>query len=137
MIRYHRANHVAWRRVGDETVVVHLGRKLMLAFNEPGAAVWNALEREHDPVAIARVVLDGAEGAAAAEAVEAFLQELGREGVVEADPAGGESLGAVAGPTLAGGPAVAWREELRAFGVNQCGFFPAGGGPCQGNPHRS
>ena len=135
VIKYRRADHVAWRRVGDETVVVHLDRKQMLGLNEAGSVVWSALEREHDLEAITRALGDHPDEATLRQ-VDAFLRDLGREGFVETEPAG-TPLASEPAVLPAGAPAITWREELRAFGIGQCGFFPAGGGPCQGNPHQS
>ncbi len=44
-MRYQRVKNVAWRRIGADTVIVNLGRRRMLAVNEAGGAVWEALAR--------------------------------------------------------------------------------------------
>ena len=43
---YQRVKNVAWRRIGDETVIVNLDRRRMLALNEAGGAVWDAFAAE-------------------------------------------------------------------------------------------
>lgn len=114
---YRRVKNVAWRRMGDETIIVNLGRRRMLAVNEAGGAVWDAL-------AAGPAELPG-------EAAP-FLADLEGEGIVERAP----SDAGAAGVAIAGAPSVLWREELNHFGVG-CGFLPAQGGACQGNPNRS
>ncbi len=114
---YQRIKNVAWRRVGDETVIVHLARRRMLAVNGAGGAVWEALARGAS-------VLPG-------EAAP-FLADLEAEGVVERLE---EEPGAAV-PLCAGGtPAVVWREELHHFGG--CSFLPGQGDLCDQNPQNS
>jgi hypothetical protein len=116
---YRRVKNVAWRQVGSETVIVNLGRRRMLAVNEAGGAVWEALV--------------GGAPVAPGEATP-FLADLEAEGVVERADSGEDGV-AVAVPP-GGAPTVLWREELNHFGAG-CGFMPGQGGTCQGNPHRS
>jgi len=111
-MRYRRAKTVAWRRVGDETVIVNLGRRRMLAVNEAGAEVWEGL----------------AVGAAVAPGNAAFLADLEAEGVVE-PVAGDEPGAAVPGP--AAGAAVLWRESLNHLGGG-CAFMPGESDACNG-----
>ena len=116
---YQRVKNVAWRRIGDETVIVNLGRRRMLAVNEAGGAVWDALAK-------GPAELPGDAGP--------FLADLEVEGIVERVPSDAGAAGVL---TAAGcAPAVLWREELNHFGIG-CGFLPAQGGLCQGNPNRS
>jgi hypothetical protein len=116
---YQRVKNVAWRRIGEETVIVNLGRRRMLAVNEAGGAVWEALVG-------GAPVLPG-------EAAP-FLADLEGEGIVER-VAADEGAAAVALPAVQA-PTVLWREELNHFGAG-CGFLPGQGGTCQGNPNRS
>jgi hypothetical protein len=74
-MRYQRVKNVAWRRIGEETVIVHLARRRMLAVNEAGGAVWESLA--------------GGEAVAFGEAGP-FLADLEAEGVVERLSAEGE-----------------------------------------------
>ncbi len=113
-MRYRRVENVAWRRIGAETVVVNLGRRRMLALNEAGGTLWEAL----------------AGGAVACETAGPFLQDLETEGVVERVADGDE-----AAPAVTGTPAVLWREELHAFGG--CSFLPGQGDLCDQNPQNS
>ncbi len=115
-MRYQRVKNVAWRRIGAETVVVNLGRRRMMALNEAGGAVWEALSGG---------------GSVAAEA-SPFLADLEAEGVVER-LAEGDGGAAVA---VAGTPAVLWREELHRFGTD-CAFMPTQSEICNQGPQSS
>jgi hypothetical protein len=114
---YRRIRNVAWRRVGAETVIVNLGRRRMLAVNEAGGALWEALAR----------------GASVRPGEAAsFLADLEAEGVVER--LAEEDEAAVSIPA-AGTPTVVWREELHHFGG--CSFLPGQGDLCDQNPQNS
>ncbi len=115
-MRYQRVKNVAWRRIGDETVIVNLGRRRMLAVNEAGGAVWEALARG---------------GAVTPGEAAPFLADLEAEGVVE--PLAVEGEGAAV--TVPGTPAVLWREELHHFGG--CSFVPDESTVCDQNPYNS
>jgi hypothetical protein len=118
-MRYQRVKNVAWRRIGAETVIVNLGRRRMLAVNEAGGTVWEAL----------------AKGAAVSPGEAApFLADLEAEGIVERlgdDGAGSAAVAVPPGPS----PTVLWREELHNFGG--CGFMPGQGDLCNTNPQNS
>jgi hypothetical protein len=111
-MRYQRVKNVAWRRVGGVTVIVNLGRRRMLAVNEAGGALWEALA-ERAPVVPGEAV--------------PFLADLEAEGVVE-------RLADESGPAAAippgSTPTVVWREELNHFGGG-CSFLPGGGDVCE------
>lgn len=113
---YQRVKNVAWRRVGGEMLVVNLGRRRMLALNEAGGEVWEALARG---------------GAVAASEADPFLADLLSEGVVErvAD----ENGAALAVP---GTPTVIWREELHRFG-GSCSMMSDQSPLCDQNPQSS
>ncbi len=116
---YRRVKNVAWRRIGEHTIIVNLGRRRMLAVNEAGGAVWDAL--------------GGGPAELPGEAAP-FLDELETEGVVERAGSDAGRAGTAMPPGNA--PAVLWREELNHFGVG-CGFMAGQGGACQANPNRS
>jgi hypothetical protein len=118
-MRYQRVKDVAWRRMGEETVIVNLARRRMLAVNEAGGAVWDAL----------------AEGASVLPGEAApFLADLEAEGIVER--LGVDEAGAAVAVPPGWAPTVVWREELNHFG-GACALLPAQGGPCSQNPSRS
>jgi hypothetical protein len=118
-MRYQRVKNVAWRRVGEETVIVNLGRRRMLAVNEAGGAVWEAL-------------VAGA-SALPAEA-GSFLADLEAEGIVERVAAEEAEVPVAVFPD--GAPTVLWREKLQSFG-GPCGLLPSEGGLCQSSPSQS
>ncbi len=115
---YQRVKNVAWRRVGEETVIIHLGRRRMLAVNAAGSTVWETLVRGAS-------VLPG-------EAAS-FLADLAVEGVVERLA----EEGGTAVPVSPGGtPRVVWREELHRFGAG-CAFIPDQSDICNQGPYNS
>ncbi len=63
-----RAAHVAWRRVGDETVIIHLRNKRIYVLNSSGGFFWHGL--------------DGARGP------DEFLEGLGRKASLPDDAPG-------------------------------------------------
>jgi hypothetical protein len=111
-MRYQRVKNVAWRRIGQEMVVVNLGRRRMVALNEAGAEIWEKL----------------AAGTAVAPGDGAFLADLETEGVVE--QVSGDESGAADPGSARGTPLVVWREALNHFGG--CAFLPAEGDLCNG-----
>ncbi len=116
---YKRVKNVAWRRIGEETVILNLGRRRMLAVNEAGGAVWETLAK-------GTPVLPG-------EAAP-FLADLEAEGVVErlAADEGGAAVAVPPGRA----PTVVWREELHHFGVD-CSFLAGTSDLCNQNPSAS
>jgi hypothetical protein len=112
-MRYQRVKNVAWRRIGGQTVIVNLGRRRMLAVNEAGGAVWDALAEEAP-------ALPGEAGP--------FLADLEAEGVVERLAA--DEAGAAVAVPAGWAPTVVWREELQHFGG--CAFLQGQGELCSG-----
>lgn len=117
---YRRVAHVAWRRIGRETVVLDLKSKRVYALNEVGGEVWDAM------------VTEGCLVAATTGETAAFLAELAAHGVVEPAPAAGGVV--EVGGARPGGepPRVIWRDDVRSFGVS-CLQTPIQGG-CQARP---
>lgn len=121
-VRYVRARQTAWRRIGDETVVINLESKRMVALNESGSVVWDALENGADLAALAARL--GGDDAAAGQ-VHGFVEALAAEGLVEqtgAAPALGDEA-PPAHPGVFAPPAIAWSEELLRFG-GACNKYP-------------
>ena len=117
-MRYQRAKDVAWRRIGEQTVIVNLGRRRMLAVNQAGGAVWDALA-EGTPVL--------------PEEAGPFLADLEAEGVIERLAA--DEAGAAAAVPFGGAATVVWREELHQFGG--CSFMPGQSTLCDQNANMS
>jgi hypothetical protein len=89
----------------------------MMALNEAGGAVWEAL---------------AGDGSVVAGEAAPFLADLEAEGVVErlAEDVGGAAV------AFAGTPAVLWREELHRFGTG-CAFMPSQSDICNQGPYNS
>jgi hypothetical protein len=96
-MRYRRAgSKIVHERFDDEVVVINLENGCYYSLTGSGPAIWDVLG---EPVSGDEIVdsLAGAPGDRAdgiARAVEAFLEELAQEGLVESEPAG-EPHGAV------------------------------------------
>ncbi|MBZ5587163.1 MAG: PqqD family protein [Acidobacteriia bacterium] len=138
-MRYRRVAHVAWRKVGKETVVIDLRGRRVYGLNEPAGVVWHALEEFADAGALSALLAvgDGAmpDPGRREDAVRTFLGELTGLGLVASDTTdSGVASGQphLEAPIPAGAPAITWTDEVRAFG-GSCNFFPGGGG-CDNNP---
>jgi hypothetical protein len=96
---YRRTAHVAWRRVGGQTIVINLRTSTVLGLNEAGGAAWEALGGAPRPALLP-----------ADQTADEFFNQLEADGVVETVE-GRESLPfACASP-----PAVEWRDSLQVF----------------------
>ncbi len=135
-MQYRRAKNVAWRRIGGETVIVNLDRRRMLALNESGAAVWDALAEEVGrPSPETRP--GKAEGETDGERLDEFFADLEREGVlVRAEGVPMALLAGAAARAAEAAPAVVWREELHRFG-GSCAMLPTQSAICNQQPYSS
>jgi hypothetical protein len=135
-MQYRRTKNVAWRRIGGETVIVNLDRRRMLALNESGAAVWDALAGESDDKS-PEPRPGSAEGEADDERLNEFFADLEREGVLErADEVPVALLAGAAARAVEAAPAVIWREELHRFG-GSCAMLPTQSAICNQQPYSS
>jgi hypothetical protein len=78
---------VLMRKVGDEFVLVHMGRNQIFALNPTAARLWELLNEGHDlAAAVAQLTqeFDVDDATAKAEA-EKLLEVLKEEGLVETD----------------------------------------------------
>jgi hypothetical protein len=117
-VTYRRVDHVAWRTVGRDTVVLDLKAKRVYAFNEPGGALWQGL------------VERGAVTAGSAAGAAAFLAELVRIGIVVPAEETVTGSGTPAEALLAAHaepPRVTWNDDIRSFGIS-CLQTPIQGG---------
>lgn len=76
---YRRSRSLAWRRIVDETVVLHLRDRMAFGLNEPGARVLEALSEPRSLAWLRR--LCGSE--VDPRRVEAFLSDLVEHELVE------------------------------------------------------
>ena len=137
-MRVLRNPELAWWEVGGETIVIHLGRKMMYGLNPAGGRLWAALEggaavEELEGSVPAEV---GTEGPTRA-AVRAFLAELAGEDLILIDPPLRENTGAPEDEgTTAHLPRITWQEEVRRF-AGKCTLNPAGSVICSQVPLNS
>ena len=131
-----RAAHVAWRRVGDETVLIHLRNKMIFVLNPSGGFFWHGLDGArgteeflesltfHDPLP------EGASGR-----IDAFLQDLREADLVDAEGPPDEAPASLPEFPLPAFvlPELVWQQELRNFGQS-CAFIGGTGEPCNTVP---
>lgn len=80
-LRRHR--ELAWQRIGEEAVVMHLAEGRVLGLNPTGALVWSLLEeRDEDGLVAAVVERFEAEEPVARQDVRGFLSLLRERGLV-------------------------------------------------------
>ncbi len=126
-----RAAHVAWRKIGDETVVMNLRARMLVGLNPAGGFLWHALDGQRGVDDLAELVAQ----AGGREAVEPFLGRLRDAGLLAGDGDPPEAA-AVPQPYPSPGtlpPEVVWTEEVRLFGFS-CAFMPTQNPTCDSAP---
>jgi hypothetical protein len=129
-----RAAHVAWRRVGDETVLIHLRNKRIYVLNPSGGYFWHGLDGARGTAEL----LEGLEAPLPEDAstrIDAFLEELRESDLVDAEAApteGSTALPAFPLPAFVP-PELVWQQELRNFGQS-CAFMSGSGPTCDAVP---
>ena len=80
-----REGAVAWRQVGEEVVVLDLGRSTYLGVNRTGALLWPALSVGATRQGLVSLVSDAfdVDPAIIAGDIDAFLGELATRGLLE------------------------------------------------------
>ncbi len=124
-----RAVHTAWRRLGEEVVVIDLAANMVYGLDDNGGRVWEALEEARTPAELAGVVGSDLPETDAEGAVVSFLSELAALGLVEV----GEGEAATQPGSVRATPRIVWREPMQRFG-GDCGLRPGQGTPCGGKP---
>jgi DNA-binding transcriptional MocR family regulator len=76
-VAYRRNSNTAWRKIAEETIVVHLDAKEFFGLNDSAAEIWNALDGTTDPKSLADQLKFNHDG------VVAFCKELEEQGLVE------------------------------------------------------
>lgn len=123
-----RGERLAWQTIGDETVVVDLGRSLAYSLNQSGSVLWSQLE-DATSIDELKALLGTAGGSRepATEEIASFLAELEEIGlVVETErPSDGPTRTPEVSPPAGQAPRILWREELRACVMQgSCAFGP-------------
>jgi len=131
-----RAAHVAWRRVGDETVLIHLRNKKIFVLNPSGGFFWHGLDgaRGIDEF-LESLPIDGPLPDGASRRIETFLQDLREADLVDAEGPPDErpvSLSEFPLPTFVP-PELVWQQELRNFGAS-CAFMSGASALCDAVP---
>lgn len=116
-----RAAHTAWRRLGEETIVVDLTGRRILGLDPVGGWIWAQLDgRELSTIARSVAELPGAPAEPPA-VIDAFVSSLVQLGLVEE----GEPLGPAPIPEAPASyerPRVVWNEALQQAAAS-CGFI--------------
>jgi len=110
-----RARHLAWRTIGDETVVLDVRRGLVFGLDQPGGEIWHRLDGNSSP----------AELTEKPDGLDHFLHELGRRGLLEALP---PEPPTDSSPPVGSLPRVLWQDRLH----DVCQQFSAASRPGQG-----
>ena len=130
-----RVPDLAWRKVGGETIIIHLARKTMYGLDPAGGRIWEALE---EPASLEdlrrRVPAEAGREAATDAALLAFLAELEAEGLISVD--GMPERRQEDPGQAASSPSIAWREEIRRF-AGACAFYPGVSVVCDQQPFNS
>lgn len=122
-----RAPHTAWRRLGDEMVVIDLAANMVYGLDDGGGRVWEMLGEGREVAELAAAVVG--DGDAACQAVASFVAELASLGLVDGWSGQSPPPPGSAPPS----PRILWRERVQRFGGN-CGLRPGQGTPCGGKP---
>lgn len=110
---------ISWRQVGEQGVVIHPRRELMVGLTRTGYGWWETMASAEP-------------GAGAVAPDEGFVQFFRGLGFFTDSP---EPAAAPPEPPALP-PEVSWLEPFRPLAFTaSCGRVPAGGGPCAGNPH--
>lgn len=132
-----RATHVAWRRVGDETVLIHLKTKKIYVLNPSGGFFWHSLDGGRG----SRDLLDGLTlsdplPGDASTRLDAFFEQLEIADLVEAakasDPPPPRTDNGYPLPGFIP-PEMVWQEQLRNFGQS-CARDPGEMPTCDAAP---
>ncbi len=130
-MKIERNQGVAWRKVGDEMVVIHLARHRIFGLDGTAGRIWEALSEPQDMETLEAIACKGApEGADVIDAVHLFVADLADEGLVEV---AGEMPEAENSDTVVEFPRIEWREELQQF-AGQCHLVPGQSFQCNQHP---
>ncbi len=130
-MKVERTQGVAWRKVGDEMVVIHLARHRIFGLDLAAGRIWEALSEPQEIDTLEAIVAEDApEGLNVINAVHRFVADLAAEELVEI---GGELLENEDGGDVVDFPRIEWREELQQF-AGQCHQVPGQSHQCNQHP---
>ena len=130
MTTYRRAEHTAWRGLGEETVVVDLTANEMYGLNPTAGYLWQAL----DGSLSLDVLAERLDSVSLAQ-LESFCAELARLKLLEeAGPGPREVVETEAEPpSPSEPPAILWHEPIQQAAAT-CAFLPAQNPLCTAAP---
>ncbi len=131
-----RATHVAWRRVGDETVLIHLKTKRIHVLNPSAGFFWHNLDgaRGTDEILESMAVADLP--TSAVKELDRFWEKLAEADLVEkSEPSDSPAAGDARAYPLSSfvPPELVWQDQLRNFGQS-CAREPATTELCNSGP---
>jgi len=130
-MKVERIQGVAWRKVGDEMVVIHLARHRIFGLHGTAGRIWEALSEPQDIETLEKIAFEGApKGADVIDAVHRFVADLADEGLVDV---AGQLPGAERDENIVDFPRIEWREELQQF-AGMCQHVPGQHPSCNQNP---
>ncbi|MEN8164519.1 MAG: PqqD family protein [Acidobacteriota bacterium] len=130
-MKVERIQGVAWRKVGDEMVVIHLARHRIFGLDCAAGLIWESLSEPQDMETLEAIASEGApKGADVVDAVHLFVADLAEEGLVEV---AGQLPEACKSDNLVSFPRIEWREELQQF-AGQCHLVPGQSWQCNQHP---
>ncbi len=130
-MKIERNQGVAWRKVGDEMVVIHLARHRIFGLDGTAGLIWEALSEPRDMKALETIVSESAaKGADVINAVHLFVADLADEDLVEVV---GQLPDTSKGDTVVDFPRIEWREELQQF-AGKCHLIAGQSHQCNQHP---
>jgi hypothetical protein len=135
-MKVERTQGLAWRKIGDEVVVINLAAHRIFGLDSTGGRIWEALEQPQDIESLETIVAEDApEGLNVGDAVRRYVADLSDEGlvtVVEALFDASARSNIVEFPL----PRIRWQEELQRF-AGACAFHPGQALLCDQQPFNS
>lgn len=130
-MKVERKQGLAWRKVGDEMVVIHLARHRIFGLNGTGGRIWEALQETQDIEDLGAIAAEAVDdGSEVIDAVHRFVGDLVEEDLVDVVGSVPETEGA---GNVVGFPRIEWREELQQF-AGQCHLVPGQSHQCNQHP---
>jgi hypothetical protein len=132
-VKVERTHGLAWREVGGEVVVIHLGRHRMFGLSGAAAEIWEALDGPMSFEDFRALVAGSASAAVDIDEVALhFLADLVDEDLVACD---GIAPAVVLPAEISGidMPRIDWREEVQQF-AGQCHFLAGQSQQCTQHP---
>jgi hypothetical protein len=82
-MRFKPQAHTVARRAGEELILVNLTTNRMFSANDSGSRIWDAIARGEDIDGLASALTESADTNTVADDVEAFVDLLLREALIE------------------------------------------------------